>query len=43
MSAFSEESANPQDAYKGPPFGQVVTAERTFSVFQQEINWELRG
>ena len=43
MSAFSDETANPQDAYKGLPVGQVVTAERTFSDFLQEINWELRG
>ena len=43
MSAFSDESAMQQPAYQGPPPPQAVTAERTFSDFLQEINWELRG
>lgn len=32
-----------QPTYQGHPPPQAVAAERTFSDFLQEINWELRG
>ncbi|CAL5223499.1 g6025 [Coccomyxa viridis] len=43
ISAFSEESAMQQPTYQGHPPPQALAAERTFSDFLQEINWELRS